>query len=125
MDSGAGASDFRGLLDAGKRMSDGAIIAIVTGRRDIQGSACSDGDVHSGIPKWHRFGCEYTDSHQKQEENEYQSTPESHFRFQRSSSIPLPGEHLVPLSLRLLLRSLLLPLRLMIRWQLIHITPLS
>src|SRR2546426_4483971 len=118
MDSGAGASDFRGLLDAGKRMSDGAIIAIVTGRRDIQGSACSDGDVDASHPMWYRkrpSGCEYTDSHQKQKENECQNTPESHFRFQRSASIPLPGEHLLPLSLRLLLRSLLLLLRLIIR----------
>src|SRR6266496_2901205 len=81
MDSGAGASDFSGLLDAGKRMSDGAIIAIVTGRRDIQGSACSDGDVHSGIPKWHRFVFKYTDSNKKKKKNEYQTIPRATFAF--------------------------------------------
>src|SRR5579859_3571321 len=57
------------------------------------------------------------DSDSQKKENEGQDTPEAHFRFQRSFSIPLQEGQL--------LFALLLPFRLMMRRHLIHSLYLS
>ena len=51
MDRGSSLSDVRCLLDAGKRMSDGAIIGIIASRRDIIGPG--DRDVHACLLMGH------------------------------------------------------------------------